>query len=192
LEQSLVNGNKKIMINYKSVVYLCLAVVLLTSCSPKIPFTQSIRDKYNLTETELKGIQFYLSDAVLLRRGSEEKSTKSTEDGTLVINSGNEIEQITFKSSTPCTINKVLGVSIVSVAFEDGPEKQLVFGSGNSKDGFYRLQALSWDKGRGKINYGGNTYYSAPGSENAILFFRMKSLKKLKYNETVVKGKSVK
>jgi hypothetical protein len=180
------------MVNYKSLIQLFLVIVLLSSCSPKIPFTQSIRDKYNLTELELKGIQFYLSDAVLLRRGTTEKSEKSTEDGTLVINSGKEVEQITFKSSTPCAINKVLGISLVSVAFEDGPEKHLVFGSGNSRDGYYRLQALSWDKGRGKINYGGSTYYSAPGSENAILLFRMKSLKNLKYKETVVKGKSVK
>ena len=59
--------------------------MMLASCSPKIPFTQAIRDQYKLDAAELKHIQFYLSDPIVLRRGDNKENQKSTEEGTLIV-----------------------------------------------------------------------------------------------------------
>ena len=166
-----------------------IAVLFLTSCSPKIPFTQSIREQHNLSEAEIRKIQFYLSDPVLLRRGTSD-SQKATEEGTLVIKSGKNLEQVSFKAKTPGAVDAVISNNTLKVSFEEGAEKGLIFST--DKQGYYNLQALSWDRnGRGTINYDGQTYYAAPGSRNAILMFKMKSLKDVKIKEKVVKGKKV-
>jgi hypothetical protein len=166
-----------------------LALLSFSACSPKIPFTQSLRDQYKLTQEEMRSIQFYLSDPVILRRGSS-NSKKETEDGTLVIKNGKNVEQVSFKANTPGALDQVVNSNSLKVSFEDGAEKSLVFAS--DRNGYYALQAISWDKdGKGTINYGGQTYYAIPGSRNAILLFKMKSLRKVNVQEKVVKGKKI-
>jgi len=164
---------------------------LLSSCSPKIPFTQAIRDQYQLNAEELKGIQFYLSDPIALRRGESNENQKSTDDGKLIVQSGKTIDQVTIKAKTPGAVDQVADLKTLKVAFEEGAEKALVFSSSKSRNGYYVLQAVNWKDGRGEINYGGQTWYSNQGSERAILFFKMKSIKRLRVNENVAKGKKV-
>ncbi|MBL7922993.1 MAG: hypothetical protein JNL88_02225 [Bacteroidia bacterium] len=164
---------------------------LLASCAPKIPFTQAIREQYKLSPEEMKGIQYYLSDPVALRRGETNENQKSTEDGKLVVESGRSIDQVTIKANTEGAMEQAVDLKTITVAFEEGAEKQLVFSSNRSRNGYYTLQALSWENGRGKINYGGQTWYSNPGSDKAILLFKMKSIRKLRVNEKVARGRKV-
>lgn len=173
----------------KNHLFAICALALLSSCSPKIPFTQTIRDQNNLTAEDLQRIQFYLSDPVILKRGNV-SNQKATEEGALVIKSGKNIEQVSFKANTPGTVSEVVSNSVLKMSFEEGAEKVLVFSS--DKNGYYSLKAVSWERdGRGTINYGGQTYIAAPGSSNAVLMFKMKSLKKVKVQEKVVKGKKL-
>jgi len=172
-------------------IIIFLISIIITSCSPRIPFTQAIRDQYKLNDQDLKHIQFYLSDPVVLKRGFSKENEKSTEEGTLVIKSAKDVQQVIFKANTPGAVVDVFDNNKITIAFEDGIEKHLVFGSNNSRQGYYYLQALDWKDNKGKINYGGNTYFSNPGSDKSILLFRMKSLKNVKVDETVVKGKKV-
>lgn len=173
------------------IISLLTGLALLASCSPKIPFTQDIREKNRLTPEELKGIQFYLSDPVTLRRGDDEESKKSTDQGKLVIEKGRSLDQVSFRANTPGAIESVVDQSTFKVAFEDGPENYLVFGSSRNRSGYYSLQALTWDNGRGKINYGGKTWFTNQGSDKAILMFKMKSVRKIRVNDKVAKGKRV-
>ncbi|CAN5552101.1 hypothetical protein BH11BAC2_BH11BAC2_21570 [soil metagenome] len=180
------------MISIRQSIFFSGVIVLLSSCSPKIPFTQSIREQYKLTAEDMKGIQFYLSDPVALRRGASSENQKATEEGTLIVKSGKSYEEVNFKANTPGVVEQIVDVNKITVAFEDGKEKYLVFGSGNDRNGYYRLQAIGWEGGKGKINYGGQTYFSNVGSDATILFFKMKSLKDIKVDSKTVKGKKIK
>lgn len=180
------------MYNLRSILAISTIAVLVTSCSPKVPFTQEIREQYKLTPEEMKHIQFYISDPVYLRRGSIAQDQKTMDQGKLVVKSGNSVEQVVIKAKTPGAIEQVVDSEKVTVAFEDGADKYLVFGSTGDQYGYYHLLALSWDKSRGKINYGGQTYYSNVGSDQAILMFRMKSLREFIINNQVAKGKVIK
>lgn len=171
---------------------LICAGVLVTSCSPKIPFTQNVRDKYKLSDNDLKAIQFYVSDAVILRRGEDLGREKGTDDGTLVIKSGKNLEQIVFKRNTACVVGQAVDNAKLTMSFEDDAKKFLVFGSDNDANGYYTLKALEWVGGKGKINYGDQTYYTNPGSQKTFLMFKMKSLRKISVDQKVVKGKKVK
>lgn len=178
----------------KSIQELSLFVFasfLLTSCSPKIPFTQAVRDKYKITEADVKSIQFYLSDAVILKRGEDLNREKGTDNGTLVIKSGKNLEQVVFKRNTACVVNQVVDNKKLTVNFEDGANKFLVFGSEGDRNGYYVLKALDWSTGNGKITYGDQTYFANGASQQTFLMFKMKSLRKVNVEEKVVKGKKL-
>ncbi len=172
-------------------VILAVGMLSLSACSSKIYFTQAIRDQYKLTPEELKGIQFYLSDEIILRRGETNENQKSTEDGKLIVQSGKNIEQLVFKPNTEGGVEQVVDSKGMTVAFEEGAGNYLVFSSARNRNGLYTLQAMTWENGRGKVSYGDDVWYSAPGSEGAALMFKMKSIRKLRVNEKVAKGRKV-
>ena len=175
----------------KLTLSLALVVTLLSSCSQQlVPFTQQVRDQYHLQPEELKSIQFYFSNSFVLRRG-ENNDTKETRNGELTVMNDSKIEEVIIKAGTPCVINSVVDGNKVKVSFEDDFNKHLVFGSLNNTDGYYTLMALDWKNGKGKVNYGENTYYSSPGSKDVFLALKMKSLKRLKVDQKVVKGATV-
>ena len=176
----------------KKIILYLSTCLFLASCSPKIPFTQSVRDKYKLSEEDLKRIQFYVSDAIILRRGEDIAREKGTDNGALVIKSGKNIEQIVFKRNTSCVANSVVDNNKLTMSFEDGANKFLVFGSEADPNGYYSLKALDWTGGKGKITYGDQTYYTNAGSQKTFLLFKMQSLRKIHVKEKVVKGKKVK
>lgn len=169
---------------------IIVLLLAMTSCAPRIPFTQGIRDKYKLSEAELKSIQFYTSDILILKRGEVSEREKDTKEGTLTIKGGNKVEEVVIKAGTPCVIEQVFDGNRVSISFEDGKNKFLVFGSLQNKNGYYILQSLT-DHAKPTVNYGEKLYYVTTGSDPLFLVFKIKSLHKYEVDQKVVKGKKV-
>ncbi|MGI8892731.1 MAG: hypothetical protein ACR2GN_04650 [Bacteroidia bacterium] len=176
--------------NKVNTLTLILALLILSSCTPLVPFTQSVRQQYDLQEADLKSIQFYTSHDIVLRRG-DVGNNKVTKEGELVVTQDRKVEEIFIKAGTPCVIQEVTDGSRVTVTFEDDGNKYLVFGNLSNRNGYYNLLALEWHQGRGVVNYGGNTYYVPRGSEHIHLLFKMKSLGRFEKEQRVVKGKKV-
>ncbi len=168
-----------------------LIIVLMSSCSTgRVPFTQQLREQYKLNVEELKSIQFYTSNTLVLRR-AETESKKETAGGELTISKDRVLEEIVIKAGTPCVIKDVVDGSRVTVTFEDGGNKYLVFGSIRNRDGYYTLQALDWNQGKGKVNYGEQLYVTSGGSRDIFLVLKMKSLNQFKVDQKVIKGKTI-
>ena len=76
--------------------------LILTSCSPTLtPFTQKLYEENKWTNDELKQIQFYISDDIVLRRKAENGQTTIKEGKIKTIN-GEKVEEIIFREGTPC------------------------------------------------------------------------------------------
>jgi hypothetical protein len=166
-----------------------LSIFLLTSCSPKIPFTQAVREKFNLTNQELSKLQFYISDEVTLKNGTPTEVDKVVEDGKLIIKTSKSDELVVIKSKTPGTVDETIDLTTLKVAFEDGMNKGMLFMSKGDKNGYYRLAGVQ-DGGRFKISYNNQEYYLYSGS-GAVLLFKKRSLKDIQQTEKVAKGKRV-
>ena len=176
----------------KYVIILCGAVLLIASCSPRIPFTQTLREQYKLKDAELKSLQFYASHNIILNRGERTDKEQTTEEGTLTIKSGNYVEQIVIKAGTPGVVEKVIDRNRISVSFEVGENKFLEFGATNPKvNSRYTLLAPKWVNNKGEIQYGGKIYYSGSGSGNVYLLFKMRKLNKYSKEQRVVKGRKI-
>ncbi|HEX5003038.1 MAG TPA: hypothetical protein VFW78_11130 [Bacteroidia bacterium] len=175
----------------KQILLSAVTLLFLSSCSKSLsPFTQQIRDQYKLSVEELKSIQFYTSNTFVLRRG-EDNLEKETGTGELKVVKDRHVEEIVIKAGTPCVIKDVVDGNRVTVSFEEGGSRYLVFGSIRNQDGYYTLQALDWVKGKGKVNYGEKTYYSSEGSKDIFLTFKLKNLEKYKSEQKVLKGKKI-
>jgi len=163
----------------------------LSSCtSSRVPFTQQLKERYQLKPEELKSLQFYFSNNFVLRRGENLQKTETT-GGELTLHKDGKVEEIIIKAGTPCVVRDVVDGNRITISFEDNSNNYLVFGSINNKDGYYTLQAFEWVKGKGKVNYGEETYYSSQGSRDVFLAIKMKSLENLKVEQKVVKGKKI-
>ena len=183
---------KKTPWNFSYLLILTAAILFISSCAPKVQFTQSIREKYKLTENEIRALQFYNSHDIVLNRGERKNEEQGTEEGTLTIKTGNYIEQVTIKAGTPGIVEKVIDGKRIAVSYEVGEGNFLVFGSTNPENrGRYTILASEWVNNKGKLEYGGKTFYAAPGSGNIYLLFKMRKLHQYRKEERVVKGRKI-
>jgi hypothetical protein len=182
---------KSIFFN-KSLLILSIGVVtILSSCQKTIPFTNTVRTKYNLDETKLKRMQFYVSSDIMLQRGERgQNSQELDEDGKLIVSSTASLDNISVDGKTPGVCVKVLGGNKLAISFFESDDQYLVFGDPNNR-GRYNLMGAEWKNGKGKINFGGKVYYIMPGGAGAYLKFEMKKIKDYKTTSTKAKGRTV-
>ena len=179
--------------NQTTNLLLLLVLALLGSgCSPKVEFSQFIREKYNLNESALKDLQFYNSHDIVLNRAESSENEQETVEGTLVIETGKSIEQVIIPAGTPGIAERVPGKNTLAVSFELGENTALVFGTSSTiSNGRYTLMAPAWKQEKGKIQYNGKTYYTSRGSGDTYLQFKMKRLNKIIKKERTVKGRKI-
>lgn len=181
---------KDIKLNYLSLIILS---VVLFACSPKTPFTNDARQKYDLDESKLRKLQLYISSDVTLQRGeSSSEKQDLDDDGKLVVSSQSSFDEIYIPAGTPGVVVNVINENTVAVSFDEKGDdnKYLVFGDPNNR-GRYYLMGAEWKSGKGKISYGGKTYYVMPGGASAYLKFELKKVKKYKKSQSKVKGRRI-
>ncbi|XXX78649.1 DNA-directed RNA polymerase [Sorangium sp. So ce134] len=102
---------------------LALATVFLAflaGCGPRlVPFTHELRVQHDLSDRDLKGLQFYVSHEIALRRELTAESSRITSSHTLLLVSGKVIEEVVVEERTPGVVVGARG-GVLSVSFEPG------------------------------------------------------------------------
>ena len=141
----------------------------------KVFFTNKIIQGNSLTEEDLKNIQYYLSDDLLLSRevlSGEYNVTK----GKLITKSGITLEEVIIKRGTPGIAIEIYDDKRMSISFEEGTS--LMFGnSDNDKmDRFILFGKSKRDEKTGKqlyfIPFADNEYTPKLGSTVSLLIDR--------------------
>lgn len=181
----------KISIQRWGLVSLTILSLILGSCKSTIPYTNTIKSKYNLGEEELKKMQFFISSNVTLQRGEKaDDSQELDKDGKLIVSSSSSVDEIFIPAGTPGVCVKVLAENRLAISFDKDDDKYLVFGDPNNR-GRYHLMGAEWKNGRGKIKYGGKVYYVMPGGAGAYVKFELKKVKDYERNQTTVRGRKI-
>ena len=175
----------------KSLKIFCLLAtiaIFCSSCQRWIPYSASVQEKYHLSQNDLKGIQFCLSQQIVLYKASAD-GIASEKEGQLVVHSDSQLDRIILKRGTPGVY--VDGSSFqMAVSFEVGEGKYLVFGS-ETLEGPFKLQAKLWENNHGTLEYGGEEYIAEPGAGNAYLLIQMKRLRHIHHTSRIVQGRQV-
>jgi hypothetical protein len=146
-------------------LFLFANIFLLFSCSPTLtPFTRSLYDKNNWSDSDLKRIQFYLSDDLIIFRNVEE-GTSQIAGGEIKMVNGIKTEQIKFKRGTPGVFINRPKEDHFAVSFEAGDDTRfLMFGPNPKRAGEYMLLASEWNRRSGKVTYSGEKFQTSAGS----------------------------
>ena len=169
-------------------------VVLLSSCSPRLsPFTQDLYEDNNWSDADLKRIQFYLSEDIVMRRQARSGSSEIV-GGEIKIVDGKRVDEIIIKKGTPGVFIFRPKEERFAISFEGGSDKRfLIFGPSERTRGRYTLRARQWKKrrGGGEITYDGRTYYTPSESAYAALLVDLKKIRNTKVKSREAKGRTI-
>jgi hypothetical protein len=174
----------------KNLILLFTAIITLSSCKNMVPYTDALRQKYNWSENDLKRIQFYTSDAIVLQRKIVEGETRIQEGKIKTIN-GEKVEEIIIRSGTPGILIEESNGKL-SVSFEKNDQHYINFGKNVNMNNRFSIAFSSLKNKIGTINYNGTKYFTAPETVDAILMVDMRRIDNSELNQRVAKGRKVK
>ena len=172
-------------------VLLIGLVFTLTSCHSYQMLTQDMVEQYNWSENELKQIQFYSSEDIVLRQVQRGNRT-SIDGGEVNVQTGKDIREIVIKKGTQGVMLFQPSKNQIAVSFDaEDDSKFLIFGPNPKADGRYLLLASEWDKRKGKVTYGSTKYFV---NANRLLSGLMVDIKRkdiTKFNSKQAKGRKI-
>lgn len=164
-------------------------IALLSSCSESLsPYTSSVQKSANLGETELKQIQFYLSDDIVLQRnlGSSETTISG---GELKVVNGKQVEEVRIAAGTPGVVIGMEG-NMLLVSFDtDG--SFLRFGPNAGIGGRYTVMATDWDGSVGSVMYGAEKFWVVGQSKYAHLLLDMERVNSVTIERKEASGRTL-
>lgn len=177
-------------ITMKKILFFAITIASLSSCKNLVPYSDSIRQKYHLTEDDLKRVQFYVSDPITLQRKFVDGSAQIT-SGKLKLINGEKVEEVQIPSATPGILVREADGGKLEVSFEKSNDYFLRFGYNPNKSGTYVLLASEWKNKVGNLSYGGQKFYTSPESGDALLLIDMKKIVKYSKTQRVASGRKV-
>lgn len=96
-----------------------MGLVGLAACVQRVPLTYPLKYKYALTERELKGLQYYVSHDIVLRREVKGNEREVTPRAKLLLIDEQEREVLRIRAGTPCVVVRS-GADWLEVQFEPG------------------------------------------------------------------------
>lgn len=171
---------------------LGLFVLLFASCGPTLqPFTRQMYEDNLWTEAELKRIQFYLSDDIVLRRELSGRLSEIT-SGEIKVVDGRKVEEIVIPRNTPGVFLFSPKENRFAVSFEGrGDDRFLMFGPNPKAGGRFVLLASDWNRRSGIVTYEGRKYRVDAGSAWAGLLVDLKRSRRVSVKSRTAGGREV-
>ncbi len=171
--------------------FLISVLILVSSCSPTlVPFSQGLYEEYNWSDDELKRIQFYLSDDIVLQRKLGGNESSITEGKIRVID-GVEVEEVLFKKGTPGVLVFSPKSDRFAVSFENDDQGYLMFGPNPKMSRRYALLAKEWNHNYGKVTYKNRLYNTSSRSSYVSLMVDIDKATKNIYKSRTVEGRRI-
>lgn len=176
----------------KNVLPIVALLFLMSSCGPTLrPFTKTLQEDNEWSSEELKQIQFYLSENIVLNREAS-GGTSEIVGGEIKVIEGKEVEQVVIKKGTPGIFLFSPKDDRFAVGFDSNSDDlYLIFGPNPKAANRYVLLGSSWKRKRGKVTYGGKKWDVNASSAWATLMVDLKKIKKTSVNKSTAKGRKV-
>jgi hypothetical protein len=191
--KSIPKSLKIMMMKKKNVILsLCAIMIAFSACSPDLrPFTSSMLKEGGWGDGELKKIQFYLSDDLIIQRQLTEGSSEIT-SGKIKIVRGEKLEEIRIPRGTPGVFLFKAKENNFAVSFDATSDKRfLMFGPNPKLSGRYVLLASEWQSRQGKVQYDSKSYYTTEGSALANLMVDFRKIRQREVQSEVARGRKV-
>jgi len=172
------------------ILFVVILGVTLPSCSKRLSyFTQDLYEEHNWSIDDLQGVQFYLSEDIVLYRQLESESS-AIQDGKIKLRDGRKVEEVIFEKGTPGILSFSPKANRFAVNF-DNDDRYLMFGPSSKAGGRFVLLAKDWDKRTGKVTYGGTTYNTSSSSAFASLLVDLDKFGRTSYRVEKAEGRKL-
>lgn len=186
-----VKSNLLMMKTLNLVAVALLALAMFSSCSSKLTyFTEDLNTRYRWTEDELKKIQFYVSQDIVMKREVTGGSTDII-SGKIKIEDGRQIEEVVIRKGTPGAFLFSPKEGRFAVGFEESNERYLMFGPSPKYSDRFVLLASDWDRRKGSVTYDNKTWSVSSDNAYAALLVDLRKINKVDVNSRVAKGRKV-
>ena len=183
-------------------VILIIPFIFLSSCESTnqlsdngnlyVPFTKDLLDRINSNNLDIKKVQFFIDQRLILRRtlGTQKSNIKG---GQILFENGLYIHEVIIPKYTPGVCEGFDGDRI-SISFEL-QNNDVKFGPhGNNQESF-TLSARNWNNGTGEITYDNATYTvkcaACPNVALTTLLVKKSEAHRLQKTQRIVRGRRV-
>jgi hypothetical protein len=172
-------------------ILFATSLMLFTSCAKLTYFTEDLHEQQGWTEDELKKIQFYISQDVVLKRELTGGKSEII-SGKIKVENGSKIEEVVIPKGTPGTFLFSPKEDRFAIAFEDGGDKRyLMFGPSPKYSDRFVMLASDWSRRSGKVTYDGKQWRVNSDDAYAALMVDLKKVDKYDKNSRTAKGRRV-
>jgi hypothetical protein len=158
-----------------------------------VPFTRDLKAKLEKENIDLKEVQFYIDQKLVLSRnlGDQKVEVKS---GVVKLENGKYINDVIIPPFTPGICDGTENDRLM-ISFEKG-NNNLAFGPGSGYTfNDYVLYGTEWKDGTAAVTYDSNKFRARCGTcadiASATLVIRKKELDKMERKSRVLKGRTV-
>jgi hypothetical protein len=172
----------------RSVILVAILALTLGSCKNLVPYSDALKTKYNLSDDQLKHVQFYVSDPIVLQRKITSANSTEVTAGKIKVINGEQVEEVIVPPGTKGVLVKN-NEGKLEISFEKGDDYFLRFGSNPGRNNAFVLLASDWKGKVGVVTYAGNKYTTSPESADALLLIDIHKIQKYQKDERVAKGR---
>lgn len=170
---------------------LFVVMISLNSCKTLIPFTEDLKTSNSWSEKDLKMIQYYNSETIVLNRQLKSNETGIV-SGKIKMVDGKQVEEIIIRKGTKGVISALPDENRMAISFEIGDDHYLTFGVDKQRGGRYYLRLKDYEKNKfALVSYFGKTYNLSPQALNSYLQVNLKKIKKEQLSMRVAKGRKL-
>ena len=183
-----------------TVILSFTSALILFSCSSSrkmsknyVPFTRDLKQKLDKENIDLKQVQFYVDQKLILTRnlGDQKLEVKS---GIVRLENGKYINDVIIPALTPGICESTDNDKLM-ISFEKG-NNDLAFGPGSGYTyNDYVLYGTEWKNGTAAVTYDSNKFRASCGSctdvASATLVIRKSELDKMERKIRTLKGRTV-
>ena len=167
-----------------TILFLGMAILLGTACSPRLLFTEQNRSHLENQKLDIERVQFYTDKDIVMRRKMESSETKVS-NGEIRQIDGDRTQEIRIPRGTPGIVDRV-DVGKIWLVFEDRDSCAIRFYK-NSYD-TYQVDADKWIEKKGAIRYDRESFYLVPPNNDALLMVKKREIYKPEKRSRVAKG----
>lgn len=157
----------------KSILIIFVLTIVGSCVAPYAPFREPMLTEFKLDSKNIKNVQFYLSDEILLFK-LQDQQAMGKQDGTFMKAEGGVSEKIRIKRYTPCVVERIDKDGFFYVRFEEGKDKVLKFKKTDNNR--YNLHTDTVNN-RHQIEYAGDVYFVTTTSLASFLMVKVKKTK---------------
>src|SRR5450432_3256887 len=158
-----------------------------------VPFTRDLKQRLEKENIDLKQVQFYVDQKLILNRNLGDQKAVVT-SGVVRLENGKYINEVIVPAFTPGVCDTLVSDRLM-INFEKG-NNDLAFGQGSgSTFSEYVLYGTQWKNGTAAVVFDSNTFRARCGSCDdvalATLLVRKKEIDKFERKTRTLKGRKV-